>query len=205
MFKRKWIITVMMVVGLYCGGLLADDITRKADHEALRALKDKVIKALNNRDIKLLNSCFASDFVFTSINQATLTSAAQVEDFFQQTFDGPDSMLESMKCKPNADILTRFIDANSGYCYGSNEETYKLKDGREVVQQARWTAVVVKENGEWKIAAAHAGVDFLDNPVLNHAMGMGYKLLIYGFIAGLIVALLVMFVMRKLRAKPATQ
>ncbi len=204
MFKRT-LSTVVMLVMFYCVGIQAEDKTREADHQALRALKDKVITALNTRDMKLLNSCFASRFAFTSVNQITLTSPGQVEEFFQKTFDGPDSMLASMKCKPEADILTRFIDANTGYCYGSNEETYKLKDGREVVQHARWTAVVVKEDGKWKIAAAHAGVDFLNNPVLNHAIGMGYKLLICGFIAGLIVGLLIMLVIRKLRTKAPTQ
>ncbi|MBN2641312.1 MAG: nuclear transport factor 2 family protein [Victivallales bacterium] len=199
MRRNRWIFFITMLAGLFGGNLRAEDDPSKVKHQALRTLKDTVITAINNCDMKLLNSCFTPDFAFTTVNQTTLTSASQVDKFFQLMFKSPDSMLISMKCKPSADILTRFIDANTGYCYGTNQETYKLKDGREIVQQSRWTAVVVKQNGKWKIAAAHAGVDFLNNPILNHAVKQGVWLLILGFLAGLIVALILMFVVRKLR------
>jgi hypothetical protein len=32
----------------------------------------------------------------------------------------------------------------------------------------RWTGVVAREDGAWKIAAVHIGVNFLDNPVIRY-------------------------------------
>ena len=72
-----------------------------------------------------------------------------------------------MKTEPKADILTRFIDANTGVCYGSSKDTYTMKSGKVVEMNVRWSATVVKENGEWKVAIAHVGTDFLSNPVLD--------------------------------------
>jgi hypothetical protein len=42
-----------------------------------------------------------------------------------------------------------------------------LKDGRVFRIKQRWTALVVEEDGAWKVAAAHMGVNFMDNPYLR--------------------------------------
>jgi hypothetical protein len=39
----------------------------------------------------------------------------------------------------------------------------------------RWSATVVKENGEWKVAIAHVGTDFLNNPVLDRVTSFWKK------------------------------
>ena len=139
----------------------------EADHVALRALRDKAATAINKQDIKALASCFAKDFVFTAVNQTVLTNEAQMQDFFDRMFKSSDALVTSLKTEPTADILTRFVDANTGVCYGSSKDTYTMKSGEVVEMNVRWSATVVKENGEWKIALAHVGTDFLNNPVLD--------------------------------------
>ena len=140
---------------------------READHTALRALRDKVVTALDNQDLKALSSCFAKEFAFTTVNQTLITSEQQLKEFFARMFSSKDAIVTAMKTEPKADILTRFTDGNTGICYGSSKDTYTMKSGDVVSMNVRWTAVVVKENGEWKVAAAHVGADFLDNPVLD--------------------------------------
>lgn len=201
MKRSRWIVLLLTATCLFCNSIRAEDEKRKADHEALRTLRNKVLTAINNRDIKQLMSCFAPEFVFISVNQVPLTSAKQIENFFKKNFNSSDSKLVSMKCRPEADIPTRFIGKNTGYCYGTNEDTYTLKDGGKVTIKSRWTALVTKDNGEWKLVMAQAGVNFLDNPVLDHVANTGYKLMIYGFVAGLLISLLIMLIIYKLKAK----
>jgi len=140
---------------------------READHTALRALRDKVVTALDNQDLKALSSCFAKEFAFTTVNQTLITSEQQLNEFFARMFSSKDAIVTAMKTEPKADILTRFTDGNTWICYGSSKDTYTMKSGDVVSMNVRWTAVVVKENCEWKVAAAHVGADFLDNPVLD--------------------------------------
>ncbi len=165
----------------------AADENREADHAALRALRDKITQAIDRQDIKALASCFAKEFAFTAVNQTVLTNETQMQEFFDQMFHSKDALVTSMKTEPKADILTRFVDANTGVCYGSSKDTYTMKTGKVVEMNVRWSATVVKENGEWKVAIAHVGTDFLSNPVLE---GVEKFTKVVGLVAG-VVGLLV--------------
>jgi len=144
----------------------AADDGHAADHEALRALRAKVVNAINGRDVDALVTCFAPEFVFTAVDQTVLTDRAGVEAYLNRWFKDAASPLKSLTTIPTADILSRFTDPNSAYCYGSTKDVYTLKDGRKVTVPGRWTALVVRQDGAWKVAAAHVGVNFLDNPVM---------------------------------------
>jgi len=168
----------------------AADADREADHAALRQLRDKVTAGINNLDAKALFPCFAKEFAFTTVNQTVLTNQTQIQDFFDRMFHSPAGLLTGMHTEPKADILTRFIDQNTGVCYGSAKDTYTLRSGGDVTMDLRWSATVVKEDGQWKVALAHAGTDFLDNPVLSRVSSLWRKLAMGAGIGGLAVGLL---------------
>jgi len=174
----------------------------EADHVALRALRDKVATAISQQDIKALASCFAKEFAFTAVNQTVLTNEAQMQEFFDRMFRSSDALVSSLKTEPKADILTRFVDANAGVCYGSAKDTYTMKSGEVVEMNVRWSATVVKENGEWKVALAHVGTDFLDNPVLDGAKALVKKAGVGAGLGGLVVGG-ILGVMIGRRKKPA--
>jgi ketosteroid isomerase-like protein len=183
-------LTVLLCVGGGVAALAAED-GHETDHAALRALRDKVATAIDRQDIKALASCFAKEFAFTAVNQTVLTNETQVQEFFDRMFRSSDALITSLKAEPKADILTRFIDANTGVCFGSSKDTYTMKSGKVVEMNVRWSATVVKENGEWKVALAHVGTDFLDNPVLDGVKGFAKKLGFATGVAGLVVGLVI--------------
>jgi ketosteroid isomerase-like protein len=170
--------------------LRAADTNREADHAALRQLRDKAANAINNLDGGALAPCFAKEFVFTTVTQTVLTNPAQVRDFFDRMFRSKDAPASGMKTEPTADILTRFIDENTGVCYGSTKDTYTLKSGDVVTMSNRWSATVVKEDGQWKVAMAHVGTDFLDNPALDRAESYAKKLAIGAGAGGLVLGVI---------------
>jgi ketosteroid isomerase-like protein len=170
--------------------LRAAETNRDADHAALRQLRDKAAAAINNLDGKAVTACFAREFAFTTVTQSVLTNEAQVQDYFDRMFKAKDALLVGMKSEPSADILTRFIDENTGICYGSTKDTYTLKSGEEVTMTNRWSATMVKENGEWKVAMAQVGTDFMHNPVLDRAAAFAKKLAIGTGAGGLILGVI---------------
>ena len=176
---RTWFVTMVFaaLVGLATQSKAVED-TRDADHTALRALRTKAVTAINNQDSHTLVSCCTKDFAFTAIDQTLVTNETQFTALFNRMFRSKDAPIASLKTEPEAATLTRFIDANTGVCYGTTKDTYTMKDGRVVVMNARWTATVVKEDGEWKVAALHVGTDFLNNPILTLAISFGKKLAI---------------------------
>ncbi|MCX6872475.1 MAG: nuclear transport factor 2 family protein [Verrucomicrobia bacterium] len=167
----------------------ATETNREADHAALRQLRDQVVIAINKLDGDALAPCFAKEFALTTVTQSVLTNPAQVAEFFERTFRAKDALISGMQTEPTADILTRFIDENTGVCYGSTKDSYTLKSGEVVTMHNRWSATVVKENGEWKVAMAHVGTDFLNNPLLDGAAAFAKKLAIGAGLGGLVVGM----------------
>lgn len=183
------LLTFLLCVGGSLSAFVADD-NREADHAALRALRDKISQAIDSQDIKALASCFAKEFAFIAVNQTVVTNETQMQEFFDQMFHSKDALVTSMKTEPKADIPTRFVDANTGVCYGSSKDTYTMKSGKVVEMNIRWTATVVKENGEWKVAVVHVGTDFLNNPVLEGVEKFTKVVGLVAGVGGLLVGLL---------------
>jgi hypothetical protein len=171
-------------------GLRAAETNREADHAALRQLRDKAVAAINNLDGKALAPCFAKEFAFITVNQTVITNQTQFQEFFDRTFHSPDSLVTGIKTEAIADILTRFIDENTGVCYGSTRDTYTLKSGGTVTMSNRWSVTVIKENGEWKAALVHVGTDFMNNPVLDRAVAFAKKLALGAGVGGLVLGII---------------
>jgi len=168
--RSKHIVTVLAVS--YCMGAvaLAQDAgaNREADHQALRQLRANVMKAVSSQDLTALGTFFAKEFVLTAVDQTVVTTREGMAAYYARMFKDKDAPIVKMDVTGEADILTRFTDANTGYCYGSALATYTLKDKSVVKLRERWTGVVAREDGAWKIAAVHIGVNFLDNPVIRY-------------------------------------
>ncbi len=164
------IMLVPVIIVLACSFSYSQEaaVDREADHTALRGLLSKVTEAVNSQDIDTVISCFAREFCFTAVDQSVITNAEQVKAYYDRMLRKPDSLVTNYKVEAKADILTRFIDTNTGYCYGSTQDTCIVrKTGQPATMTTRWTSVVVKEEGQWKIAMVHVGVNFMDNPVIN--------------------------------------
>ena len=180
-------------------GLRAQEADRGADHAALRTLRDKVAMAVNQQDMNALNACFAKTFSFTLLNQRVATQPQQVQALFDELFRGPGALLVSVKTEPQADGLTRFLDDHTGIAEGSSRETYVLKGGKSVHLTVRWSATVVKEDGAWKVATAHVGLDPLDNPLLDAANSFWKKVCLGSLVLGLLLGALLGRVSRRPR------
>lgn len=193
---------LFLFVFLMCVSVAAfAEENRDADHNKLRELKSKVTNAFNKRDAREIASCFTEKFSITTIDQTTLTSVPEIENYFYKFFVAKDAIVADLKVVPEASVPTEFVDSDNGYCYGKTIETYKMKDGRSVSMESKWTAALHRENGEWKIAAIHAGVDFLDNPVLDQSVAKIKTFATGGFAAGVVVTLLGGLVVGRLRRK----
>ncbi|MDR1282462.1 MAG: SgcJ/EcaC family oxidoreductase [Opitutaceae bacterium] len=170
---------------------------RDADHEALRALRDRAVAAINNADLAALAACFTTDFAFTAVDQTVITGEEQLREFHDRMFRSPAALVTGMKTQAQADILTRFIDTNTGVCHGTTTDTYDMRrGGHQVTMTSRWTATVVRQpDGAWKVATLHVGTNFLDNPVLKRVTSVTRKLacgaLVLGAAFGLFLGLLV--------------
>ena len=105
-------------------------------------------------------------------------------------FRGDGARIISLKTEPKADISTRFLSDDVGICYGTSKDTYKMKSGEVVAMNVRWSATVAKVGGEWKVATAHFGTDFMRNPVLDGVMSYWKKLTIIACTAAILTGVI---------------
>jgi ketosteroid isomerase-like protein len=164
--KKQVIVGCIAVMLLAQQGLGADQ-TREKDHESLRALRGKMETAINAGDIVQLKTCLAKEFTVIMPDQEAIKTPDALTAYWDKMFKKKSSPVTSMKSKFTADVLTQFTGPETGYCYGSSCDVYTLKNERKIAMESSWSALLVKEDGTWKIQLAHVGVNFLDNPVLE--------------------------------------
>ncbi|MEJ2111621.1 MAG: nuclear transport factor 2 family protein [Acidobacteriota bacterium] len=183
---------LIMVLLITAGSLCAQEIdpVQEAEHDALRRLRAEVTQAINDQNFDQLGNYLAEEFVFTAVDQTVLTDLASMKEFYDRMLKGDDSLVSSLQIEPEAEILTRFIDANTGYCYGTSSDTYTVRSNdRTITIPSRWTALVVKENGQWKIKAVHAGVNFIDNPLIDRLKMLTWRNLSIAALIGILLGL----------------
>ena len=183
-----------MLLGV--GGVEAQE-ERAAEHEALRTLRVSFVEAVNTRDFNVLRPLLTDSFTFITVNNKKLSGVAEMEKYWEELFVGESAMLESMTMAPESDTLTDFIAEDVGVVQGVSNDTFVFKTVGDRRMSSRWTAVVRKVDGQWKVDKVHMSGDILDNPVLDAQVMRGN---IKGAI-GLAIGLIGGFFLRALLAR----
>ena len=89
-------------------------------------------------------------------------------------------------------------DANTATAFGLETSEFVLR-GKSMSLTGPWTATVVREGNDWKIAQAHASVGVFDSPLLSWAWRSVW---IAAAIAGFI-GLLIGWLIGRIRKKAA--
>lgn len=167
---------ILLAILISTGSGAATNTGTEADHDQLRQLLATAREAINAGQPELLVPFLHKDHIITVITQEIVNENKQIKQWYAEWFQKPDSPLQRMTTEPRASILTNIYDGKFGVCYGTSVDTYELKDGRTFKMDAKWTATVLKENGQWKLLALHVGVDPINNALIDSyrsALGLG--------------------------------
>jgi ketosteroid isomerase-like protein len=172
-------------------------------HEALRALLKEVVAAINTGQYDKMLPYLTENVEATSITQETMSSRADVAQYFTAWF-GPKAYMKRMEMKLDADKLTELSpDKSWGIVRGKALEHYEANDGDVFDFVTRWTAVMVRgADGQWRLRAIHFGTNNLDNPVLTKVKNTLIRDGIIGAVAALAIGIGIgWFVARRRRAE----
>jgi ketosteroid isomerase-like protein len=137
------------------------------DHDALRKLKADITEAVNKRDYPKAESLLHQPFMATLVTQDSFTAFDKVKAYFENLYTRDFLKMKKVSISAEADDYSQIFQGTFAVNKGSTKEHYELADGRMFDMNGRWTAVTMKENGQWKLVAVHMGTNFLDNPVLS--------------------------------------
>jgi ketosteroid isomerase-like protein len=80
-----------------------------------------------------------------------------------------DAAAHSVKLNPTIDGLVPLRGGLSAIVTGTSDDELTLAGGRTLALRSRWTATVVRQEGQWRVASLQATVNVFDNPLLNAA------------------------------------
>jgi ketosteroid isomerase-like protein len=189
MFRLAFAVALSLLLALPS---YANDLGSQADHDKLRKLKADITAAVNARDYAAMQALLHQPFMATLVTQDNFTDLGKLKEYFEGLYSRDWLRMKSLSISADADDLSQIYQGTFSINKGTTNEHYELADGRQFDMQGRWTAVSIKENGEWKLLAVHSGTNFLDNPVLGaieksviwFGLGGAAGGLIIGFVAG---------------------
>jgi uncharacterized protein (TIGR02246 family) len=156
-------------------------------HNALRALKATMTRALNERDIDTIVANVDKDVVFTTMNGDVCRGPGQIRAYFNKMLKDPGHVVKDVKVSFEADALTTLYGGDTGVASGFSNDRYHLVDGETFDIHGRWSCTLVKQGDRWVIASFHYSANVFDNPVLNRLKTMAILAGGVGLLVGLIV------------------
>ena len=163
------------------------------EHAELRAIKDALVTAFNQRDADGFLRHMHPNIVATWQNAEVSRRPDGIRAFMKKVTEGETKQVQSVQAKVEVDELTSLYgEKKTGVAFGSVEQDFKFFDGREIALKSRWTATFIKEDGRWLLAAIHVSANVFDNPVLSlavrkTAMWSGLGALAVGGVVGWII------------------
>lgn len=139
-------------------------------HAELRKLREAIVDAIRKNDLDAILAHLDEDVVVTWQDGSATRKPQGVREYYERMTTGPDRIVERVEIDPKVDQLTHFY-GDTGVAAGSSRDLFVLTDGRELNFDTRWTATVVKKQGQWKLASFHISTNAFDNPVLKLAIG----------------------------------
>ncbi len=164
------------------------DQTHAKDHQELTKLREVTVKAINTRNFDLLKPYLVqNNLTVITVDGQKFASLEAFRDYWTKLFENKSIGIERIEVKPIADGPTEFLSDNVGVCHGTSNDSYYFKAGDVKVMPERWSAVVLKDNGVWKVSRIIFSANILDNPVVTTIKADIEKFVIIAVLAGVAI------------------
>jgi ketosteroid isomerase-like protein len=197
-------IHILFILALSCltFAVAKGDSQTEATHNALRAMRDGLMDAVNKGDIDRELTFLTTNVVVTWHDATVSRGRDGVRDYYNRMMNGPDKVVTNFHAEIKVDELTILYGDSTGIAFGSSIEHFQLTNGKSFDLKGRWTATMVKQDGHWLIASLHASTDIFDNVILDMMKRFAIRVTCIAFITGIILGYLLGRIRRK--NKPQT-
>jgi ketosteroid isomerase-like protein len=180
----------------------------EATHNALRALRDSLLDAWTRRDMDALLTHVDPNVVVTWQNGEVSRGPEGIRKFYNEVMVGSNRLISDISSSLKVDELSILHGDNTAIAFGSIHDDFTLSrgiartavlgSGDKFSLDSRWTATIVKKDGQWKLASYHVSVDAFSNPILSKAVAVAKQAAIISGIVGLLLgAIVTWFYMRR--------
>jgi ketosteroid isomerase-like protein len=132
-------------------------------HNELRKVRNEMMEAFKARDIERLLSHLHPNAVVTWQNAEVSHGRDGVKQYYQKMMVGEDSRVKSVTADLAVDDLSILYGDDTAIAYGTLSENFVLRSGLSFDLGNRWTATLVRGDGEWLVAAFHVSTNMFEN------------------------------------------
>lgn len=164
----------------------------EAPLEEIAAVRNGILEAMNKGDLDGVMRFLHPEIVVTWANAEVSHGPAGVRAYYDKMMTGSNRIVASLKINPTIEGR-KMYGPNTLISYGSLGDEYKLTDGSDFTMNARFSSLMVKEDGRWLIKGFHSSGNLFDNPVMwiavkRTAMWVGIIAGAAGALVGFILA-----------------
>lgn len=156
-------------------------------HDALRELRDRLISAYDKRDMEAMLQEVTDDVVITWQNGERNEGHQEFREFFDRMMNGDSRVVNDISSTVEVDAVSVLYGDETAVARGTLIDEFSLTDGSEFTLNSKWTATVVKEDAQWKVASFHVSANIFDNPLLDTAQAFLGSAAIIGGLVGLVL------------------
>ena len=160
-------------------------------HNDIRAMRDRAIAAFEARDADALFAELDDRIIFTAMNNETVTGKTALTEYYSRMMDGTAGLVSDLQVKFETDALaTLLAEDRAAVASGSVMAAFKMRTGQAFSVPLRWTAVLSRDSGAWKIVALHFSANIFDNPIVGLLRKYLWPMLAAAAVAGLVAGFL---------------
>lgn len=164
----------------------------EALHDEIRAMRDRAIAAFEARDRAALLAELTDTVVFTAMNNETVSGKDALAAYYARMMEGSGSLISDLTVKFEVDELATLMAGNqTAVATGTVDAAFKMRAGLQFELPLRWTAVLSRDSGTWKIAAMHFSANIFDNPLDTGLRKYLWLMLAAAGLAGLVLGWLI--------------
>lgn len=188
-----WARVVLIALAL-CGAGVdriqgAEDAQEHPAHDEIRAMRDAMIKAYENRDIDALLSYVDEDVTVVFQDAKPLHGPEAIREYYNRMLVGEDRVVENIKLGLTVDRLSTLYGEDTATAFGTLDDEYHLRNGKRFKLHSVWTATLVNKGEGWRVAGFHASTDMFQNAVMDSVIRIakvgGVAALLMGVVLGL--------------------
>lgn len=154
-----------------------------AAHDALRGLRDRLVKGVNDKNPEAILADLDDAILFTAMNNEVVHGKDEARDYYTKMLVGSQRIVKDMSLEVEVDDLSILLaDGNAAVAAGDATARFDMMAGEQFQMPLRWTATLNRTEAGWKLAAIHFSANVFDNPLMG-----GFQTIAYALAGGLLV------------------
>jgi hypothetical protein len=139
----------------------------------LSALRNGLIDAFKQRNVPALLSYVTQDIIVTWQNAEVSRGKNELQAYIERMLSGPDSIVSRVEGSPT--VEGRKIYDNQIISFGHMNDSFTLRStGQELLFDSRFSAFIVRENGNLRLSGLHLSANAFENSALDYQISI-YK------------------------------